>query len=281
MKESEKQDQNLRQIIFLIIVCLLFLFIAKQLLFMLSAFLGAVSLYVILRIPHKKLQRKYKIARSKSTVILLLLSAILILLPIYLIGNFLSLKIIPYFNEPKPIVDALHAINAYINQYIEFSILSSATLNKIGGIVQAFAPGLINYSLNLLSNTIIMYFLLWFMLNKGFEMERFLKANSPFNRINHRKVIEHIKTSIFRWRRHFNLRTDTRNSCNYWLLYFWIRRTNTLGINYWCGICNSFCWHYAGVGSTFHTLDGKWTFELWNRFVSVWSLNYRQQRQCI
>lgn len=197
MKDSEKQDPKLRQIIFLIILCLLFLFISKHLLFMLSAFLGAVSLYVILRIPHKKLQRKYKIARNKSTVILLLLSAILILLPIYLIGNFLSLKIIPYFNEPKPIVDALQSMNAYINQYIEFSILSSATLNKLGGIVQTFVPGLINYSLNLLSNTVIMYFLLWFMLNKGFEMERFLKVNSPFNRSNHRKVIEHIKTSIF------------------------------------------------------------------------------------
>jgi predicted PurR-regulated permease PerM len=197
MKDSENKDQKLRQVIFIIILCLLFLFIGKHLLFMLSAFLGAISLYVILRIPHKYLQRKYKIGAVKSTSVLLFLSTILILLPIYLIGNFLSHKIIPYFNEPKPIVDALHAINNYINQYIEFSLLSSETLNKLGGIFQTFVPGLINYSLNLLSNTIIMYFLLWFMLNKGVEMERWIKVNSPFNRKNHRLVIEHIKTSIF------------------------------------------------------------------------------------
>lgn len=197
MKDTETNNQNLRQVVFLIILCLFFVIISKHLLFMLSAFLGAISLYVILRKPHSKLQRKYKLGTNKSTIILLFLSAILILLPIYFIGNFLANKIIPYFNDPKPIVDALHAINAYINQYVEFSLLSSETLNKLGGIIQTFVPALINYSLNLLSNTVIMYFLLWFMLNKGFEMERWLKINSPFNRKNHRKVVDHIKTSIF------------------------------------------------------------------------------------
>jgi predicted PurR-regulated permease PerM len=197
MHTKEIIDQKLRQIIFLLILCLSFMLIAKYLLFMLSAFLGAVSLYVILRIPHKVLLRKYKFGNQKSTILLLLLSAVLILLPIYFIGNFLAHKIIPYFNNPVPIVDALHSINTYINQYVEFSFVSTQNLNKIGQIIQAFVPELLNYSLNLLSNTVVMYFLLWFMLNKSFEMELWLKSNSPFSTKNHRKIIEHIKTSIF------------------------------------------------------------------------------------
>ena len=197
MNLRHKKEGNLRQIIFLLIISLCFLSIAKYLLFMTSAFLGAISLYVLLRIPHKLLRRKYQLSAWKSTFFLLLLSAILILLPIYMIGNFLANRVIPFFDQPAPIIQALEAINTYINQYVEFSLLSSSNLNKIAGLVQAFVPALLNYSLNLMSNTVIMYFLLWFMLNKGFEMERFLKINSPFKLKNHRKTIDLIKTSIF------------------------------------------------------------------------------------
>jgi predicted PurR-regulated permease PerM len=197
MNTNENKDLRLRQIIFLLILCLSFMLIAKYLMFMLSAFLGAISLYVILRIPHKKLQRKYKCGNKISTTILLISSVLLLLLPVYLIGNFLFNKIIPYFNQPTAIVNALHSMNAYINQYVEFSLLSSTNLNKVAVIIQNFVPVLLNYSLNLLTNTVIMYFLLWFMLNNGFEMERWLKTNSPFKRVNHRRVVELVKTSIF------------------------------------------------------------------------------------
>lgn len=191
-----KNQNSLRQIVFLGSLILLFWFIGQNLLFMMPAVLGAITFYFLLRRPHQFLRRKYHYTASKSSFILLICTLTLVLLPIFLIGNFLSNKILPYLADPAPIMNGLKTINAYINQYMEFSILSNSALEKLAGIAQTVLPALLNYSLNLLGNTVLMVFLLWFMLNKRFELERFLRTNSPFDKRKTSTLFRLIKTNI-------------------------------------------------------------------------------------
>lgn len=184
-----------RNLVLFCILLISFLLISK-LLFLLSAFLGAITLYILFRRVHKYLVYRYRLKRLTVTIILMIISLIVILIPLYFIGVFITNKIEPLFMNTDPIVHNLQRINAFINQYIEFSIISPGNIQKLGQIAETVVPSILDSGINLITNLVMMYFFLWFMLNNSFNMERWLKINSPFSRNNTRKVFEHIKSNV-------------------------------------------------------------------------------------
>ncbi len=163
---------------------------------MLSAFFGAITLYIILRKPHKKFVRKYRWKKGLTSLFLMTCTIILFLVPLYFTVHFVVNRISPYLQSTEPFLNAIQTINNYISNRFDFILLTPNNLNKIKELASKVLPSIIGSSLIILTDIILMYFLLWFMLNKSFEMERWIKMNSPFNRKNTRLLMIETKDTI-------------------------------------------------------------------------------------
>ena len=189
-------NKRIRQFFVISAIVLLGILLFNQLLFMLSAFFGAITLYIILRKPHKRLVRKYKWRKGLTSLFLMACTIVLLLVPIYFIVQFVAMRISPYLQSTEPLLNAIHTINNYISSRFDFVLLSGSNLIKIKDLASKVLPSVIGSGLMILTDLILMYFLLWFMLNKSFEMERWIKINSPFNRANTRLLLIETKDTI-------------------------------------------------------------------------------------
>lgn len=196
MPEQPHKTDHLRQYLMLGILLLLALLIAFRLKFMLSAVLGAVAFYILLRKPHMFLRRRFGIGKNLSSAVLLSGSLLLMLLPLYFSITFIVQKIEPLVHNPDPLINALNSISAFINRYTEFSLLSPTLVGKISGMLQTWLPAILDSGFSMATNLVMMYFLLWFMLGSGLEMERWLKRNSPFNRHNTQRIALCIREGV-------------------------------------------------------------------------------------
>ena len=83
----------LRQIFFILVIVFLGIVLVRELWFFFSAFLGAITFYVIMRERMFFLTERKGWRRSTAAWVLMLLSFFVILVPIGLLGNILYAKI--------------------------------------------------------------------------------------------------------------------------------------------------------------------------------------------
>lgn len=181
------------------IICLLILIgymLFKELLFMLSAFLGALTFYILMRKPHKKLTRKYKLKKWLATSFLIVLSIILILVPIYFILQFVFNKVSIYVANPEELISNIKTINIYLQTKFKFTLLSESNFTSAKNILTNALTSTLGSSMLILTNAILMYFLLYFMLNNRFEFEKWIKSSSPFKRSSTLLVLREIHDNV-------------------------------------------------------------------------------------
>jgi predicted PurR-regulated permease PerM len=164
-------NNAIRQILLLLFILLLGVILFGELKTFIPAFLGSYTLYVLMRKYMFVLEAKYKMRRSLAAFLLMFLSFIIILLPIYILINMMSSKIafaIQHLNE------VLVSIKSFIQQYevkYRLSILTEANINKLTNWGAQTLPQILGATLSTVVAIIVMYFILFFMLTQGRYME--------------------------------------------------------------------------------------------------------------
>lgn len=163
----------IRQILILLIVLLLGTVLFLELQSFLPAFLGAYTLYALLRKWMFILQNKYKWNRNLCAALLMLLSFLVILLPIILLVNMMSSRIAFAIKHSS---EVLETIQGYVHQYeqkYKMEILTPENINKISAWGAQTLPKILGATFNTLTTVVVMYFILYFMLVDGRKMESF------------------------------------------------------------------------------------------------------------
>jgi predicted PurR-regulated permease PerM len=161
----------IRQLLILIIIILLGGMLFHHLKFFLPAFLGAYTLFVIMRKSMFRLVGTHQWNKNLAAATLMLISFILILFPVLLLINMMSSKIsfaIAHSGE------VLNSIKSLINTYEKrfgIVILSDGNIEKMGASVGEMLPGILGATFNSVISIIVMYFILYFMLVDGKKME--------------------------------------------------------------------------------------------------------------
>lgn len=164
-------NNAIRQILLLLFILLLGVILFGELKTFIPAFLGSYTLYVIMRKYMFILEDRYKMRRSIAAFILMFLSFIIILLPIYILINMMSAKVafaIQHLN------DVLVSIKQFIQKYeVEYrvNILTETNISKLTNWGAQTLPQILNATLSSLVAIIVMYFILFFMLTQGRWME--------------------------------------------------------------------------------------------------------------
>jgi predicted PurR-regulated permease PerM len=168
---SQIPNNAIRQVLLLLFILLLGVILFSELRTFIPAFLGSYTLYVLMRKYMFVLEGKYKMRRSLAAALLMFLSFIIILLPIFILINMLASKIafaIQHLNDVLLSIKQL--IQKYEVQY-RVEILTGENISKLTNWGAQTLPQILGATLSSLVAIIVMYFILFFMLTQGRWME--------------------------------------------------------------------------------------------------------------
>ena len=109
---------------FIVCIILLFILIAQELYSMLGAFLGAITLYVLLRNMMVKLVVSYNMKKWLAALLLIIISLLIIVLPSIWIVSTSIKKVQPLLNNPTLLNETFEKIQTYLLQKFNIDILN-------------------------------------------------------------------------------------------------------------------------------------------------------------
>lgn len=190
-------DTNLlRQIFFILFIVFLGIVLIRELWFFLSAFLGSITFYVLMRERMFYLTEKKGWRPSTAAWVLMLLSFFVILVPIGILGNILYSKISYVVTHPGEIINYLKNSAANIKEKIGYEIVKPDDINRLGGWLAQQLPKILGVTIDTIALIGTMYFILYFMLVHGRRMEEALYEYLPLKDSNVELMGKELKTMV-------------------------------------------------------------------------------------
>ncbi len=177
-------NNRLRQIILLLVIILLAILLLQQLYMFLPGFLGAITFYILLRETYFNLTIKRKWNRTLTALLFIIASLLIIALPLYFAFDLLSEKVYAILKDPLELMKDARIVGQKIFELTGIQLLTDENIITFQRKTAAIIPGILNSSANLLSNFAIMFFLLYFLLKSGRQVEKFLDRFIPLKEEN-------------------------------------------------------------------------------------------------
>ena len=186
-----------RRITSLSIIVILGLFLAWSLIGFLTAFLSAIILYVLLKPVIKYFVVKKRWSKSLSAALVMLLSFITILLPIWALYGLLASKINYALTHSAQLVTGLRQMDEYIFSRTGTRILSPDMLKKIQEIATNIIPQILGATADMLATIGMMYFILYYMLINLGKSERALGDLLPVEEDKALRFSGELESAVF------------------------------------------------------------------------------------
>lgn len=190
-------DSNLlRQIFFIAIILFLGIVLFRELKFFLSAFLGSVTFYVVMRERMFYLTEVKKWRPGTAAWVLMLLSFFVILMPIGLLGNILYAKISYVVTHSAETIESLKLLVIRLQEKIGYTLVKPSNINELGTYIGELLPKVLGVTVSTLTLIASMYFILYFMLVNGRRMEEALYEYVPLKDNNVELIGSEIRTMV-------------------------------------------------------------------------------------
>ncbi len=187
--------EKVRQFFFLAILVLMGSLLFTRLQGFLPSFLGAVTFYVLMR-KYMKLLLLRKWKTWAAAMILMLLSFLIIMLPVFFIVNTISSRIGYAISHVQEFTSSLLVFLRDIESRIGYHFLNEETVRRLSGMAIQELPLILGATFNSLLALFMMYFLLYFMLTNCNQMEDWLDDVLPLRRDNLVKVQQEVKSMV-------------------------------------------------------------------------------------
>lgn len=182
------KTNGLKQIILLLLISFIGVVLIWQLKYFIPGFLGAITLYILLRQYFFNLTIKRKWKKWMAALVLIFLCVLLLALPIWIIVQLLLPKFDYAFSHTDQIMaNAAHAVE-WIKSNLPKLKINDEQIQQ--GLERALliVPTVINATLNatasMILNTLTAFFILYFMLMSGRNMERKMLSLLPLKEVN-------------------------------------------------------------------------------------------------
>jgi predicted PurR-regulated permease PerM len=196
MSKQVINQNQIRQIFFIVILIGLGLLLFLELYTFLPAVLGAITLYILMRRWMFYLTYVKKWKKSLAATLLMVLSMIVILFPIFILINMLSSKVTYAIEHSNELIVALKKVVSDIELRFNMDIVSDENINKLGSSIANGIPKLLNATFNTLTTIFFMYFILYFMLMNGKRMEVALYEHIPLHDENVDKLGKEVNSMV-------------------------------------------------------------------------------------
>jgi predicted PurR-regulated permease PerM len=171
MQQHQIPNNAIRQVLILGTILFLGIVLFNHLQTFLPAFLGAYTLYVLLRKWMFIMEGRKRMNRGLSAAILMLLSFLIILLPCFIVVDMLAKKISFAMQHSGEVLTSIETFIRKFEQQYKIGILTEENIKKLTDWGQQTLPKLLGATVSTLTTIVIMYFILYFMLVDGRKME--------------------------------------------------------------------------------------------------------------
>jgi len=139
---------------------------------------------------------KKKWNKGLAATVLMLVSMIVILLPIFILINMLSSKVTYAIEHSNDLVVALKKVVSDIELQLDMDMVSDETINNLGKNIANGIPQLLNATFNTLTTIFFMYFMLYFMPVNGKKMETAIYEHTPLHDDNVNKLGKEVNNMV-------------------------------------------------------------------------------------
>ncbi len=174
-------NNYLRQIILLGLIILIGILIVNHFFIFLPGVLGSVTLYILSKKSYFHLVEKRKWKKSWTALLYILGYTILICLPVYLAVVMLVPKLVALFNNPVPLVVAVKGFSEKIQEATGIELFNANNLQLAMKNLAGRLPMFLTSTANFITNLILMFFVLYYMLFHGRKMENYINDFIPLN----------------------------------------------------------------------------------------------------
>ncbi|MCF2220935.1 MAG: AI-2E family transporter [Chlorobi bacterium] len=195
-KNEQISSVKIKQVFLLAIILVLTGLICYNLALFIPSVLGAITIYVVCRKYNFYLQEEKNWKPWLASLTLMFASLVILILPIYFIGDLLIEKLgnaQAYMDKFNVFLEKIHT---YIFDKVGFDILSKENMDKLKSNVGQFSTKALSGTVNTLTVVMSMYFILYFMLAKPRFFERILSSSAPLKRANVSMIGEKMRKLI-------------------------------------------------------------------------------------
>lgn len=171
MPQHQIPNNAIRQVLILGAIILLGVVLFKHLQSFLPAFLGAYTLYVLLRKWMFIMEGRKRMNRGLAAAILMIASFLVILLPCFIVVDMLAKKISFAIQHSTEVVGSIETFIRKIEEKYKIGIITDTNVQKLTDWGQQTLPKILGATFDTLTTIVIMYFVLYFMLVDGRKME--------------------------------------------------------------------------------------------------------------
>ncbi len=189
-------SEKVRQVFFLGLIILLGFTIIMESQQFIPAVLGAITFYVLSRKTQFYLTEQKKWRSGAAAVFIIICSFLVILVPLFFVGNLLYEKLAYVAHNSTAISKGFASISHEIKSLTKVDIASSDVIGKFQNWATNFLAGFIGGTFNIISNIGVMYFMLYFMLADARLMERYLSLIIPLKYENVEKLGTEIQNMV-------------------------------------------------------------------------------------
>lgn len=172
-------NERLRQVILLAIVIVLAILFIGQLYIFLPGVLGGVTLYILSRRLYFQLIYKRKWKKGWTALLFIFAYIIIISIPIYFSIKLVSPKINAMISNPDEIMKGIKVFSDKVKSLTGMELFNDQTTTNLSKKISEIIPGLLNSTATVFTNLIMMFFLLYYMLVSGREIERYITRIIP------------------------------------------------------------------------------------------------------
>lgn len=177
-------NERLRQILILLLILSIATLLISQLTIFIPGLLGGITLYILSRTLYFQLIFKRKWKKGWTALLFILSYLIIIAIPVYMSVTLASPKISSIAENQEQIIGGIQSVSAKVREKTGITLLSAESAKTIAQKVSAYIPRIINSTMALLTNLLIMFFLLYYLLVHGREMEKYLSKIIPLKHDN-------------------------------------------------------------------------------------------------
>jgi predicted PurR-regulated permease PerM len=177
-------NERLRQILILILILTIAVLLISQLTIFIPGLLGGITLYILSRSLYFQLIFKNKWKKGWTALLFILGYLIIIAIPVYVSVALVSPKISSLAENQAQIIESIQSVSAKVYEKTGYTILSAESAKTIAQKVSAYIPRIINSTMVLITNLIMMFFLLYYLLIHGRDMEKYLGKIIPLKNEN-------------------------------------------------------------------------------------------------
>lgn len=188
-----KQRNNL----ILFIILILGFFIALGLDKISGGLFGAVIIYVIFRPLNIYFQEKKKWNKGLSTGLVLILSFVCIVIPIFFLIRMIADRVLYYVNHPEITEPILKNITDFATEKLNEPDLIEETIATLKAGAADFATSFLNGAASTFIQLIVMYFTLYFTMKNFRTLEAGLVQHLPFSKSNSIKIGNELRNMTY------------------------------------------------------------------------------------